>query len=173
MTAQEQPLYKLKKAWPSSPIRHHNHFVVIMVVTIFIAGGVFLFLQARPPTQENNPPISQENLNPKDNKQLPEGPLYGLWGQVLEITPAANDPARLKVRWDLDQDYLVEVDNGVVVNKYALATEKAAPSLLSKDIGWQNLKVGDRVYLDTQVDVLQTTQIEAAALNSIDLYVEP
>jgi len=167
----------IEKSWGFT----YQVLVLIILGIAVIAGFLVLIwqlLKAPPPPPEV--PISTPV--PETNAQIPEGPIYGIWGTVASINEQperADDGTGVKiiatigVRGDLGKDYNFQISEDTLINKYALGTIDSPPKILEKNIDWWAIKLNGRVYVETQIDLLKIITVPPSNIKSFDVYITP
>jgi len=165
-----------------------------VLVLLLLAGLVFfvLTLKSKPePTPVPTPgPGPDVTVVPK-NDQVPEGPIHGIWGEVVKIEDDPGDinfPVAIRVPpnevgasrvhvsvvWDPDKIYEFQVNHNVLITKnfYGDTVIGIQEGDISQEdlLSWEDIEVGDKVFIDTRVNLAKETVIPVSFINYFNIY---
>lgn len=175
MASKEEPLYRLSKSRKPIVFITVPLIGVIFFIVLVIMAGLFLL----PRLINNTKTVSNQKATPtpiaRTTNQETQGKLLGVWGEIQQIDRAStgSGEATIKLNADSSKNYQLTVGSKTKLSKYLGATSKSSPKLLADKIGWQDLSVGNRIYVTTTADLNKTTTPKLDEVTSIEWYLSP
>lgn len=173
----EEPLYRLTKN-RHQPAYKLPVLTIICLVAIASGLGFFYFSQTKKaPTTTPEPVATTEGIL---NYQENPGPQYGLWGKIVsldlpdrdikEASQSATTELVVTVSGENKKTYQALIDKTTTIHHYLPATATSPPKLVTKTYPKENLKVGDKIYFSSRVNLKENELINPTDLILIEIY---
>lgn len=179
MTAQEEPLYQFKKAKPllkAWPILPRKFFFLFLFLLVAVSAGVFWYSNRAP----SPPPSAKaETAAPSGiNPQTITGPLYDVWGTIIAVEAKRETVsqgkeqvlATIQARWDVKKDFLIKINDSTRIDRYSPSTASQVPMLQEQNLDWRDLKSGDRINVQSSVEIQDLKEILPHKIKLIEVY---
>jgi hypothetical protein len=140
-------------------------FIILIIIISVLPKSVYII-----------PYQGVKEVNPMlGNRQVPAGPIYGIWGKVTSITITAVNKGSLQleegtvtVKSDYGDEYNFKVNGETLISKYLVKPEAEAPVLQEDHVPWKGLKIGDYIYFNSPEDLLK---VFSPRVSTIGIYI--
>jgi len=158
------------------PIQKYKIHLVILAV-LLIVFGVLSFTYFNNDTKFKDRKNSGLQKETKKQTFSPNGPLYSIVGTITKIEKeesggpeASGGSGVVYLKWDFDESKIFQilVSRGTIVT---LQTKDSQNNIPNKAYRWyQVLKEGDRVSLNTTIDLRKSLTVVDSAISSIGIF---
>ena len=139
-------------------------------ITLFLTASLFSLLYLRQtPKSAGEKKIAQQKIESKILKNR-SGPLYGVSGVILAISRGSNGNKIITMNSNLGRNYQATLDSKTVI--YTVTREVTDKEVKTTRVkaGLEELKTGSLIYLESNKDLIQKTEIEPDNIKSIEVY---
>lgn len=152
----------------------NRRIVFFAVAGLLILAGLIVVVSGSKKTDRMQS-LSQSEPEQKTNSQQ----LLSVWGTVTEVKefkeqtlsgrPEASlgEGAVLTLKSDSGKDYQVSVDGNTAISKNQAADEDGAEKELESKVSYKSIKIGDRIYLSSSVDLSSEALVPAGKVVGI------
>ena len=142
-------------------------FIVIIIFGLIILALLVLFFEKdtfKVPFSRSTERTSDDAL--KDRKE----PLFGVGGSVEKIENSKSGNRLVTLRSDFGSSYKVTISNSFAIYQVDRKLTKKEVQTTRSATTAGNIKVGSRIYVETNVDILHDQNIQPEEIRSIEIY---